>query len=137
MSPPKTKSNVTKENITRLKEKLRELFQLDRGDLDFGLYRIMALKSTEVGDFLDNQLLPQVTEALGEIADSDSETAQKDLNEFISQAKQLGGIDPEQTDAVKNARTRLAAAKSDQQTEADTYNHLCNFFSRLKKSTKV
>ena len=130
MSPPKTKSNVTKENITRLKEKLRELFQLDRGDLDFGLYRIMALKSAEVGDFLDNQLLPQVTEALGEIADSDSETAQKDLNEFISQAKQLGGIDPEQTDAVKNARTRLAAAKSDQQTEADTYNHLCNFFSR-------
>ena len=28
-------------NFDRLKTLLREMFQLDRGDLDFGLYRIM------------------------------------------------------------------------------------------------
>ena len=128
--PPQTTNSITNENFSKLKEKLRELFQLDRGDLDFGLYRIMAHKSIEVGEFLENRLLPQVTEALGTIAEADSEVANKELDDAIGQAQKLGGIDPEQTDAVKNARARLAAAKRDQQTEADTYNHLYNFFSR-------
>ena len=128
--PPQTTNSITNENFSKLKEKLRELFQLDRGDLDFGLYRIMAHKSVEVGEFLENHLLPQVTEALGTIADADSEAANEELHDVIGLAQKLGGIDPEQTDAVKNARIKLAAAKRDQQTEADTYNHLYNFFSR-------
>ena len=33
-----------------LKILLREMFQLDRGDLDFGLYRIMNLKTAEITD---------------------------------------------------------------------------------------
>ena len=129
MSPPKTKSTVTEENITRLKEKLRELFQLDRGDLDFGLYRIMALKSAEVGDFLDDDLLPQVSEALSDIAQSDTANFEAVLAKQIEDANRLG-VNPEETPAVKETRAKIAAAKSDQQTEADTYNHLCNFFSR-------
>lgn len=44
----------------RLKTLLRELFQLDQADLDFGIYRIMREKSDEVTNFLDNDLLPQV-----------------------------------------------------------------------------
>jgi adenine-specific DNA-methyltransferase len=32
----------------KLKALLKELFQLDQPDLDFGLYRIMHAKSTEV-----------------------------------------------------------------------------------------
>ena len=37
---------------------LKELFQLDRPDLDFGFYRIMHAKSTEVTRFLEQDLLP-------------------------------------------------------------------------------
>ena len=48
----------------RLRTLLREMFQLDRGDLDFGLYRIMNLKSAEITDFLDYDLLPQIQEQL-------------------------------------------------------------------------
>ena len=44
----------------KLKTLLRELFQLDQPDLDFGLYRIMNAKSAEVSQFLDEDLLPQV-----------------------------------------------------------------------------
>jgi len=47
----------------KLKTLLQELFQLDQPDLDFGLYRIMHAKSTEVTQFLDKDLLPQVKEA--------------------------------------------------------------------------
>ena len=52
------------ENFDRLKALLREMFQLDRGDLDFGLYRIMNVKAAEIGAFLDRDLLPQVERTL-------------------------------------------------------------------------
>ena len=42
---------------------LKELFQLDQPDLDFGLYRIMHAKSAEVTQFLERDLLPQVKAA--------------------------------------------------------------------------
>ena len=45
----------------KLKTLLKELFQLDQPDLDFGLYRVMHAKSAEVSQFLDKDLLPQVT----------------------------------------------------------------------------
>ncbi|MFZ4526262.1 MAG: hypothetical protein ACOYOE_12160 [Chlorobium sp.] len=37
----------------KLKTLLIELFQLDQPDFDFGLYRIMHAKSTDVTQFLD------------------------------------------------------------------------------------
>ncbi len=49
----------------RLKVLLAELFQFDREDLDFGIYRIMNQKRDEVSDFLNRDLLPQVQEAFG------------------------------------------------------------------------
>ncbi len=126
---PATRNKDIEGNLSKLKGKLRELFQLDRGDLDFGLYRIMAIKSTEVGEFLDDRLLPQVTEALGDIARSDTSTLQESLNKARKNARELG-FDPEAAPKVKELKVQIKAAKSDQQTEADTYNHLCNFFSR-------
>jgi len=117
------------ENFSKLKAKLRELFQLDRGDLDFGLYRIMAHKSAEVGAFLENDLLPQITEALGDIAQSDTTLFEDALEKAADSAWKLG-FDPEQSPKIKELHAQIKAAKTDQQTEADTYNHLCNFFSR-------
>ena len=40
----------------KLAAKLRELFQLDQPDLDFGFYRVMHAKQTEVTKFLDETL---------------------------------------------------------------------------------
>lgn len=62
-SPP-----TSSEKFDRRKDILRTMFQLDRGDLDFGLYRIMNLKAEEVTNFLDNDLLPQIQTALAENA---------------------------------------------------------------------
>ena len=36
---------------------LKELFQLDQPDLDFGLYRIMHAKTDEITQFLERDLL--------------------------------------------------------------------------------
>ena len=48
----------------RLQSLLAELFQLDRADLDFGIYRIMNLRRDEITRFLREELLPQVRTAL-------------------------------------------------------------------------
>ena len=47
----------------KLKTLLKELFQLDQPDLDFGIYRVLHAKSAEVSKFLDKNLLPQVKDA--------------------------------------------------------------------------
>ena len=37
----------------KLKDILREMFQMDQADLDFGIYRIMNAKRDEIEKFLD------------------------------------------------------------------------------------
>jgi adenine-specific DNA-methyltransferase len=39
-------------HCTRLKTLLRELFQFDAADLDFGIYRIMNQRRAEIDDFI-------------------------------------------------------------------------------------
>jgi hypothetical protein len=46
--------------------KLREIFQIDRPELDFGIYRILNARASEVNDYLQNRLLDKVRNALGE-----------------------------------------------------------------------
>ena len=55
------------------------MFQLDRGDLDFGLYRIMNLKADEITAFLDDDLLPQVQDTLQGISTEDRARLDKEL----------------------------------------------------------
>lgn len=117
------------EKFNRLKELLRTMFQLDRGDLDFGLYRIMNLKAREIEEFLENDLLPQVQSALaGNVADRQAEL-EKELAEARLQASGLG-VDPETTPRYKELEQQLAEVKADVAAEADVYNHLANFFAR-------
>ena len=74
----------------KLKTLLKELFQLDQPDLDFGLYRIMHTKSAEVMQFLDKDLLPQVTEAFSLYKTADKAELEKELAKSIEQAQALG-----------------------------------------------
>ncbi len=115
--------------LDRLKALLREMFQLDRGDLDFGLYRIMNMKASEISAFLDNDLLPQVKEALEGLTGNQVTEIEEKLNETIETLRGLR-VDPDGNEIVQDLRARLAEAKRDADAEADVYNHLANFFSR-------
>ena len=128
MGKPHFASQST-DKFDRLKAILREMFQLDRGDLDFGLYRIMNLKAGEIASFLDNDLLPQVRTALaGNTTDRLGEL-EEELAEARGQARDLG-VDPETTPKVEELKRQLAEAKADVAAETDVYNHLANFFAR-------
>jgi len=54
------------QNFIRLKAKLRELFELDKADLDFGIYRVLRQRHTEIAEFLDKHLETTVRSALTE-----------------------------------------------------------------------
>ena len=116
--------------LERLKLLLREMFQLDRGDLDFGLYRIMNLKSEEIVKFLENDLLPQVKESLDLTHDEARVELQAKRKKLIDAARMLNRTRPEDEDKVKEVDRELKEVARDEQTESDVYNHLANFFDR-------
>ena len=117
--------------LDRLRTLLREMFQLDRGDLDFGLYRIMNLKSAEIVSFLDSGLLPQVKEKLRLTSDEERVRLERELEEARGAACKLG-VDPDSNPppAIAKLNRRLAEMQKDADAEADVYNHLASFFGR-------
>ena len=117
------------DNFDRLKDLLRAMFQLDRGDLDFGLYRIMNLKAAEIAAFLENDLLPQVKTVLAGMADDERAAHYAALAEAREAAWELG-VEPDDAPKVVELKQKLAEAKADAAAEADVYNHLANFFAR-------
>jgi len=116
-------------SFDKLKAKLAELFQLDQADLDFGIYRIMNAKREEITRFLEHDLLPQVREAFAQYKSGDKAELQKELEDAIQQAKDLGA-DPETLPKVKELRARLEESVDITALENEVYDHLYNFFSR-------
>jgi adenine-specific DNA-methyltransferase len=115
------------EKLTTL---LKELFQLDQPDLDFGLYRIMHAKSAEVTQFLDKDLLPQVAEAFKLYKTADKAELEKELAKAVDQAHSLGA-DPETLPKVKELRAKLANEAVDVGAlENEVYDNLFSFFRR-------
>ena len=115
--------------LEELKKKLREIFQLDQTDLDFGIYKIMNEKSAEVTDFLDYKLIPQVRDCFKELASGDKSNVQKELDEAIAQAKSLGA-NPDDLPKVKELKAQLGDSVDLSLLENDVYSHLISFFSR-------
>jgi adenine-specific DNA-methyltransferase len=109
---------------------LKELFQLDHPDLDFGLYRIMHAKAGEVTQFLEKDLLPQVKEEFAKYKTADKSELEQQLAKAIEQAAALGA-DPETLPKVLELRAKLADSAVDLNAlEAEVYDHLYSFFRR-------
>jgi adenine-specific DNA-methyltransferase len=114
----------------KLKSLLKELFQLDQPDLDFGLYRIMHAKATEVTAFLERDLLPQVKAEFGQYKTADKAELDQQLAKALEQAQSLGA-DPETLPKVRDLREKLKSDAVDiAALEGEVYDHLISFFSR-------
>ena len=114
----------------KLKTLLKELFQLDQPDLDFGIYRVLHARSAEVSQFLDKDLLPQVRAAFGQYRTADRVEIERSLATAVEQAEGLG-VDPEMTQRVKDLRARLKSDAVDiGALESEVYDHLFGFFRR-------
>lgn len=114
----------------KLKTLLKELFQLDQPDLDFGLYRIMHAKSAEVSQFLDEDLLPQVKAAFDRYKTADKKELQKELSRVIA-GVEAAGMNPDDSPKVKQLRVQLESEVIEiSALESEVYDHLFRFFRR-------
>src|SRR5436309_12685701 len=78
---------TTADSQARLESLLRELFQLDVADLDFGLYRLFRLKRAEVQTFLDKQLPAEIDRAFEAAAGAERQALQKRVDELAERAR--------------------------------------------------
>ena len=124
-------TKISEAKFEALKSKLRELFELDKSDLDFGIYRIMAAKNKEVTAFLDRHLRESVREVL-ESRGSDESTKIAGEIAKAREAAVAAGFNPDDSPKVKELEEQYAkfGGGSTEELEADIYNHLLNFFSR-------
>ena len=114
----------------KLKTLLKELFQLDQPDLDFGLYRVLHAKSAEVSQFLEKDLLPQVKTAFDQYRTADRADLEKGLCQVIA-GIEAAGMNPDDSPKVKDLRARLRSEAVDIGTlESEVYDHLYSFFRR-------
>src|SRR5438552_14773118 len=80
MSPP--------DALQRLQALLRDLFQYDYADLDFGIYRLLRLKRGEVEAFLTEQLPRRVDEVFKGAAGEVHAQLERELAELAVRVRQ-------------------------------------------------
>jgi adenine-specific DNA-methyltransferase len=135
-----TVQNKRNRNRQKLQSLLRELFQFDYADLDFGIYRILNEKRDDVERFIEHDLLDVVEEALARFHEADREELEARL------AEKREALGPEAFDENGELRegakvTRVAREFVEleeqlqqidvaEETEARVFNDLWRFFSR-------
>ncbi len=117
------------ESYKRLIETLSSIFQMDRADLDFGIYRIMNMKRDEMNDFLEKRLLTQVEHTLRNAGTDDSVALQKELT-ALENTLRTAGVEPDTNAKVLEMRTKLKSAGSPEALTNEVFSHLTAFFRR-------
>ena len=110
--------------------KLREIFQIDRPELDFGIYRILNARAGEINDYLQNRLAEKVQAALSSGSNTQYEQVARELKEKEAQY-QADGLNPETVPKVQELRQKLAQYDiGASEHENAVFSHLLTFFSR-------
>jgi adenine-specific DNA-methyltransferase len=136
-------SNQNKNFSQKLKVKLKELFQFDSSDLDFGIYRIMNYKRKEIEDFIENDLIEAVekefkkykTQNYKELIEKIEEKERKIKEDFGDYIFTNGKL-KEKYGETKLVSEYLELKKKTEDTDitesiqSQTFNDLYNFFSR-------
>lgn len=113
-----------------LVRKLKEIFQIDRPELDFGVYRILNARVGEINDYLENRLKAKVAESLAASGANNLEGLQRELKEKEAQYRS-DGIDPDTVPKIKELRQKVAELGSGgAEHENAVFTHLLTFFSR-------
>lgn len=116
-------------NYDKLINTLKEVFMLDKAELDFGIYRIMNQKRKDIEQFLEVDLVPQVQKVLSESLSIDKQALQKELDDAIKSAQALGA-DPNTLPKVQDLKKRLGEAADMVGIENEVFSLLANFFKR-------
>src|SRR5690606_22184952 len=108
------------------------IFEMDKADLDFGIYRIMNQKRDQVMDFIDRKLPKDIKDILAQTQSKDSTSIQAELDKAIKSVQDLG-VDPDALPKVIELKAQLNNAIDTNALEQEVFSHLANFFKRYYK----
>lgn len=123
------------DKLKRFTDLLKEMFEIDKADLDFGLYRILKLRKNEIENFIDNDLPYKVKEILSSYTKDNLEIKNK-MKKIEDSCNELGVSIEELPDTSEKKRKYMELKKSLEsgtsltELETDVYSKLYNFFSR-------
>ena len=130
--------------VKRFQELLRELFQFEASDLDFGIYRILNYKRKQIEKFIDEDLVNKVESAfekhkgerLRNINQRFEEAKQKVIQSLGPQAfTSTGELERKYEDTplgreFLTVKEQKEEAETIDQIKLQVFNDLYNFFSR-------
>ena len=117
-------------NYIKLINTLKEIFMLDKAELDFGIYRIMNQKRKDIEQFLEVDLVPQVKEILKSSQALDAEGIKRQMDIEIETARKYGNSNPEELPQVKELKAQYLRAGDLTAIENEVFSLLANFFKR-------
>ncbi|MDV6340197.1 site-specific DNA-methyltransferase [Nitrosomonas sp. Is24] len=113
-----------------LVKKLKEIFQIDRPELDFGIYRIFNARAAEINHYLEHRLKAKVGESLAASGAANTDGLRRELQEKEAQYS-ADGIDPATVPKVQEIKQKLAQYSTGaSEHENAVFSHMLTFFSR-------
>lgn len=119
------------EKLQRFIRLLRDMFELEKSDLDFGIYRIMNIRNNEINYFINNTLVNEVKSILSKYA-ADTSQIRERIKEIEEQCETVGVKveDSKLREEYAEYKALLASGIEVKELENDVYSALYNFFNR-------
>ena len=131
---------MDQEKTNLMKNKLKEIFQYEKSDLDFGIYRILNLKRKEIREFIEVELQKLIKEKFIELEKSESKFDAEKLKNLKQELEETTGEKISVLRKNPNPKGKLKAylelenninsKKSLKDVEEDIYDRILTFFSR-------
>jgi adenine-specific DNA-methyltransferase len=119
-------------NYENLQKVLKEIFEMDKADLDFGIYRIMNQKREQVMQFIDTTLPKDIKEILEQTQSKDTVSLQAEL-EQMGKGLDAAGVDRNSAPKYLALQQQIAGAVDTNALEQEVFSHLASFFKRYYK----
>ncbi|MBM3858161.1 MAG: site-specific DNA-methyltransferase [Verrucomicrobia bacterium] len=137
--------------MVRMQELLRELFQFDCQDLDFGIYRVLNYRRKQIEEFIGTRLPQVVDEAFAQYAAADKAAVERELEEKRHEiVASLGASAFDATGQLVMAfretplgkvyielEQKAKVGQVAEELKAGVYNDLYTFFSRYYEDGDV
>ena len=127
---------MANERLDRFTKLLKEIFELDKSDLDFGIYRVMNLRKTQIEEFLTQRLPQMVQETLAPFAQGSKEEIRAQMTQIEESVAGMGMTVEALPDTAPMKQKYMTLQKSLAEgadlsaLETDVYSALYSFFNR-------
>ena len=115
---------------------LKTIFELDKSDLDFGIYRIINIRQREIVDYFEKRLPKKIQDILAPFANENADDIKQKLAKIEADVESMGMTIDSLQDGTPKKQEYFALQKQLSQgsdmsaLESDVYSALYSFFNR-------